>query len=294
VGFHTEHDVYAAARVFTGWNLRRTNRGGQDGTASYEFIYNAGQHDTTAKTFSFPIADGSNTIPARAAASGMQDGLDLIHALAFHPETARRLARRLWYWFVSETAEPDGEFVASVAQAYLDSDTNMRTVMRVVLNSTAFKNPQHFHQRYSWPVEYVVRTLKEVGFLGFSTGDALNPLLNMSQQLFEPPDVNGWATGQEWFSTSAMLARLNFVSQLTTNQRVALRDRARPHGAAAETLVDFVFDTLSLPEPDRTTYDAALTYARAGGLWTGSDTQLLAKSAGLFHLLAGSADYQFV
>src|SRR5262245_5518123 len=147
VGFHTEQDVYAAARVFTGWNLRRTNRGGQDGTASYEFIYNANQHDTNAKEFSFPVAGDSNTIPARSAEGGMQDGLDLIHALAFHPETARRLARRLWTWFVSETADPDGEFVASVAQAYLDSDTNMRTVMRVVLNSPAFKNPQHFHQR---------------------------------------------------------------------------------------------------------------------------------------------------
>ena len=41
----------------------------------------------TAKTFSFPIyADGSKTIPARSAADGMQDGLDLINALAAQPE----------------------------------------------------------------------------------------------------------------------------------------------------------------------------------------------------------------
>jgi uncharacterized protein (DUF1800 family) len=298
VGFHTEQDVYAAARVFTGWNLRRTARGGQDGTASYEFIYNAGQHDTDAKEFSFPIYSSggadANRIGARAAASGMQDGLDLIHALAVHPETARRLARRLWTWFVSETAEPDEDFVSSVAQAYLDSGTNMRTVMRVVLTSPAFMNPQHFHQRYSWPVEYVVRALKEVGYIGFSVNSLLTPLVNMSQQLFEPPDVNGWALGPEWFSTGAMLARMNFASQLATNQRVALRDRARPHNASPEKLVDFAFESLSLPPPDRKIYEAAVGYAQAGGLWTGSDTQLLARSAGLFHLLTGSADYQFV
>ena len=42
-----------------------------------------------AKTFSFPIyADGSKTIPARAAADGMQDGLDLIDALAAQPRDA--------------------------------------------------------------------------------------------------------------------------------------------------------------------------------------------------------------
>jgi len=295
VGFHTEPDVYAAARVFTGWNLRRTNRGGgNDGTASFEFFYNPAQHDTNAKDFSFPIYPGSNRIPARGADAGIQDGLDLISALAYHPETARRMARRLWTWFVNETKEADESFVSSIAKVYLDSQTNMRTVMRVVLNSPQFADPSNFHQRYAWPAEFVVRSLKEVGFVGFSVSDLLTPMVNMSQQLFEPPDVNGWALGPEWFSTGSMLARMNFASQLATNQRVALRDLARPHRETPEKLVDFVYAALSMPEPAPQEYNAALEYVRAGGAWTGSDTQLLAKSAGLFHLLAGSGEYQFV
>ena len=61
VGFYTEDDVYAAARVFTGWNLqgdaRLTN-------GSFSFVYNANAHETNAKTFSFPIyGDGGRTIP---------------------------------------------------------------------------------------------------------------------------------------------------------------------------------------------------------------------------------------
>ena len=95
VGNYTEADVYAAARVFTGWNLARPGAAG-DGAQHYEFVYNAGQHDTGAKTFSFPIyADGSKTIPARAAADGMQDGLDFINALAAQSRRpARYLARQ--------------------------------------------------------------------------------------------------------------------------------------------------------------------------------------------------------
>ena len=54
VGHYTEPDVYAGARVFTGWNLQRPGNAA-DGSQHYEFIYNAGQHETTAKTFSFPI-----------------------------------------------------------------------------------------------------------------------------------------------------------------------------------------------------------------------------------------------
>jgi hypothetical protein len=166
--------------------------------------------------------------------------------------------------------------------------------MRAVLTSPQFQDPRTFHQRYAWPVEFVVRALKEIGYVGFSVSDLLTPLVNMSQQLFEPPDVNGWAVGPDWFSTGSMLARMNFASQLATNQRVALRDQARPHRDTPERLVDFAYASLSMPDPAPQEYQAALDYVRAGGAWTGSDTQLLAKSAGLFHLLAGSAGYQFV
>src|SRR6187399_1054920 len=55
VGHYTEEDVYAAARVFTGWNLRFVNNGAVDTNNWYEFDYIANNHDATAKTFTFPI-----------------------------------------------------------------------------------------------------------------------------------------------------------------------------------------------------------------------------------------------
>jgi uncharacterized protein (DUF1800 family) len=99
VGHYTEADVYAAARVFTGWNLRRSGDQAA-GTQAFQFAYNAGQHDTNAKTFSFPIyRDGNRTIPGRPAADGMQDGMDLVTALA---GDGRHLATKLYRFFVSE------------------------------------------------------------------------------------------------------------------------------------------------------------------------------------------------
>ena len=41
VGHYTEADVYAAARVFTGWNLRRSGDQAA-GTQAFQFVYNAG------------------------------------------------------------------------------------------------------------------------------------------------------------------------------------------------------------------------------------------------------------
>src|SRR5438874_1749212 len=110
-GFYTAQDVYAAARVFTGWNLN-INRGTGDGNNLYSFIYNANQHETAAKTFSFPVySDGGTTIPSRSASAGMQDGLDLMNALAMHPETARRVAQKLYDFFVSETVPAPAAFI---------------------------------------------------------------------------------------------------------------------------------------------------------------------------------------
>ncbi len=296
IGHYTEEDVYAAARVFTGWNLRINGSAGSE-TAGFEFVFNAAQHDLGEKVFTFPIYStrgraNSYRIEPRPASDGLQDGLDLIRALAYHPETARRLARRLWTWFISEVDEPSERFVSSIARVYLDNDTSMRAVMRAVLLSPEFQDEAHFFQRYAWPVEFVVRSLKEVGHVGFSVGDSLTPLLNMGQQLFEPPDVNGWALGASWFSTGGTLARMNFASQLATNQRFALRDRARPSNGSPEALIEFARANLSLGEPVSSASDTLNEYVRAGGAWTGSDTQLLAKTAGLFHLLTGSGEYQ--
>jgi uncharacterized protein (DUF1800 family) len=170
----------------------------------------------------------------------------------------------------------------------------MKPVIRAVLVSKAFTDQKRYYQRYSWPVEYVVRSLKEVGHVGFSLETTLTPLLNMGQQLFEPPDVNGWALGPSWFSTAGMLARMNFASVLATNQKFELRNAAQAHRASPDRLVAFAMDSLGLPPLDPPVYSALVQYVQAGTPWTGSDAQLLTKTAGLFHLLAGAGDYQFV
>ena len=294
VGHYTEPDVYAAARVFSGWNAQRT---GAADAAHYEFIFNAAQHETTAKTFSFPIyADGNPTIPARAAASGMQDGLDLINALAGSPNTARYLATKIYRFFVNDVAAPDPAFVNAIGGVYLQSGYDMKAVMRAVLLSPQFWDPNNYFARYSWPVEFVVRALKDVGWTGFSVNSALAPLAAMGQTLYEPPDVSGWRQGKAWFSTSATLSRMNFASQLATNQKFnfAARAKSAAAGQSPETLLAFLQRELVTAPLDSGVVAELSTYLRATGAWTGSDAQIQNKGAGLVHLLAGSPEYQFV
>ena len=291
VGFYTESDVYAAARVFTGWNLQTTGTPA-DANASFRFIYRAEQHEPSAKTFSFPIyPNGDKTIPSRAASAGMQDGLDLITALASHPETARRLVTKLYEFFVSETNPPDARFIDTLAAEYLQNDTAIAPVLRTLFTSTQFRSFSCFFTRYSWPVEFVVRAMKETGWTGFSVGSALSPLLNMNQQLFEPPDVAGWSLGKSWFSTGATLARMNFASTLAANQKFKLATAAVGARSSPQAVLDFLLTRLT-PALDSRTYGDLAAYAAGGGAWTGSDAQLQAKASGLAHLIVGSPEYQ--
>jgi uncharacterized protein (DUF1800 family) len=294
VGTFEEPDVYAGARVFTGWNLARLG----DRTtpaAYYAFSYNGGQHDTTAKDFTFPIyPDGGRRIPARSGDAGVQDGVDLINAVARHPATGPRLARKLYAYFVNEIDAPDEGLINDLAATYYASNFEMKPVIRKLLVSPQFTDPANRYARYSWPVEFVVRAIKEVGWSGFSVNDALTPLANMGQQLFEPPDVNGWELGQGWFSTGGMLARMNFAAALATNQKFNLRDISRGNGRTPEALLSHIMDLLTPPSSAGDTYNALLDYTRAGGSWTGSDAQLATKASGLVHLIVGSGDYQII
>ncbi len=291
VGTFAENDVYAGARVFTGWNLSRPGTGAAQ---RYAFSYVSGQHDTAAKEFTFPIyPDGSRTIPARAAASGMQDGLDLIEAVAAHPATGPRLARKLYEFFVNEVDTPDPALIKEVAALYYSQHYQIEPMVRRLLLSSQFRDPANYNKRFSWPVEFVVRALREVGFAGFSVNDALTPLNNMGQQLLEPPDVSGWNLGRSWFSTGAMLARMNFASQLATNQKFNIRDTARGHAATPDALLGHVLTRLSAPEFPPVAVNALMDYARSEA-WTGSDTQLANKGSGLVHLIVGSGEYQFI
>jgi len=294
VGFYTEPDVYAGARVFTGWNLERVGSA-DDPNGYYRFVYNAAQHETTAKTFSFPIyADGTKTIPARSASAGMQDGLDLIDALARNPETARRLARKLYGFFVSEINDPDELLVTQLANIYLQNNYTMAPVVRALLYSREFTAPANYFTRYTWPAEFVIRAVKEVGYAGFSVNSAVGAMANMGQQLFEPPDVAGWDLGTNWFSTGAMLARMNFAATLTLNQRFNIASAARGKGSTPEALLSYYLDQLTPADYDRGAYNDLLDYLRAGGAWTGSDAQLTVKAPGLLHLIVGSSEYQLV
>jgi Protein of unknown function (DUF1800) len=130
--------------------------------------------------------------------------------------------------------------------------------------------------------------------VNFPATTGLSALVNMGQQLFEPPDVAGWELGQGWFSSGAMLARMNFAAQLASDQRVRLQQALGGPFTTPDELLSEVLDRLTPLEYSGGSYAALADYARSGPTWTSSAAQVQTKAAGLVHLILGSGEYQFV
>ncbi len=88
----------------------------------------AAKYDTTRHTTGAVSVLGFSD--ANAAADGQAVTLAYLKYLAHHPATASHLCRKLATYFVSDS--PSDELVASLAQVYLDSGTDMKAVLRTL------------------------------------------------------------------------------------------------------------------------------------------------------------------
>ena len=85
---------------------------------------------------------------------------------------------------------------------------------------------------------------------------------------------------------------MNFAAGLAGNQRFVLGRDAQPHRATPEAVLNYFLERYTSVPFDSSQRAELLNYLLAGGAWTGSDTQLNAKTAGLTRLIIGSGEYQ--
>ena len=174
----------------------------------------------------------------------------------------------------------------------------MRAVMREVLLSRGVLGSGNYFARYSWPVEFVVRALKDIGWTGFSVGrrhGAADRTWGRASTI-RPTWLAG-TSGNAGSPPASMLARMNFASSLAGNQKFKLEGPSAPRSRAPRrrALLAYVLDGLPAPDFDSAVRSEMLNYLRATGAWTGSTPQLQDKMAGLVPSRGRDrAEYQFV
>jgi len=298
VGAYTEKDVREASRAFTGWTFETKIPRLPYGRFPWKFEYRPEDHDDGEKEF--------------LGHRGRFNGEDIIDIVVEQPACARFVCRHLYNFFVADEAqvpawsiEPprDQKAIDTMTAAFRQSRFDIRSVLRVLFNSSFFKEARFKHLKS--PAEVVVGSLRFVG--GYELprpgyGDLSMQPAYMGQDLLNPPSVEGWHTGPEWINSGSLMARINFVAGLVGDPSLpgvrAIIDRLKAKGTLSpEQLVDGCLDLLGPVEVSPETRQELTAQAKEWGE-TGWASEKSAKTADkrvgeMLQLIVATREYQF-
>ena len=208
---YVDNDVYEAARCLTGWRI-------EDDIYEYEdniektgrFLYYKPWHDRFNKLVL------GQYIPADQ--EDLKDGRDVLDLLAYHPGTARFIARKLCRRFISDT--PPDSVVQAAAAAFTefrDAPDQLKRVMETILLSDEFK--QTWGQKIKRPFEASISMIRALNsdFTRAPSGIAWMTGM-MGQPIFERRSPDGYPDIKEaWANSMSILYRWNFAVSITEN-----------------------------------------------------------------------------
>ncbi|MGI9145823.1 MAG: DUF1800 domain-containing protein [Chloroflexota bacterium] len=273
IGNYTEQDIKEAARAFTGHTL------GKD----LKYTFNKAQHDTGDKTFHNQ--------------TGNFDADDILGILVRNPATARFLSTKLFTYFVYDN--PDPSTVDRLADTFVNTNFDMRSVLRDLFSGPEFLSSQAFHGQIKQPVELMTGSIKALNVLNVGP-DATQFLRRMGQDLLNPPDVSGWKSGSAWINGTTLFERFNWGNRLAMG-----RDSTKPYFSdvpaqiqahvvsSADGLADYYLHLLVDGDVTREARQALLDYLNASGpLALDNADALDVKARGLVHLALATPTYQ--
>ena len=224
-GGYAQKDVTELARCLSGWtvlypeakndNLRALIEPGEQ--LGYEqhgdFLFRADWHDADAKSLL------GHSI---AAGGGREEGEQALQILAEHPSTARFLARKLAQRFVSD--DPPPALVERMAQAYKQSHGEIRPMLLALVESPEFWAEAAHPSKVKSPLEFFVSSLRCCDAdLQFERGH-FYWLQRMGQPLYACAPPTGYPEdSRAWASSSELVNRMNFATQLSQNRIKGIR-----------------------------------------------------------------------
>jgi uncharacterized protein (DUF1800 family) len=271
VGNYSEIDVREGARAFTGWFLDK----------EYQFTFNARQHDTGTKTL--------------LGKTGKWDGDDVLNIILAQPAAAEHLSRKLFIFLVHD--HPSQATIGQLSETFRGSGYKVRELVRAILLHPEFLSDDAYHGVIRSPAEYLIGSMKSLGVEEFLPG-AQGMLNRMGMNLYNPPNVSGWAWGTDWIGTNTYVERINAAMMLTTQRGDNAAKGVGPEGLAKqlgagtpEEVVDRLLDVLVDGDVDPVIREGLLDFARPG-YRPGNRDWLDRAVRGTTHLIMATPIYQ--
>jgi uncharacterized protein (DUF1800 family) len=214
IGNYSEQDIREAARAFTGWEIK-------DG----KYFFNKGQFDGTEKTF--------------LSRKGKFRGEDIVQICLEQEACPYFISRKLFTFFVSETAPPTKELLKPLAERLRKTDFDIADLVSTMLRSNLFFSEHAYRTRIKSPTDFGIGIVKALEGRVGTTGLA-QAMENLGQKLFYPPSVKGWDGGTTWLNSTTLLQRHNLAQALTSTEdnrfgrRLDPAELVRKHGKSSD------------------------------------------------------------
>jgi len=190
-GNYSEADIKEAARAFTGYRLRPPGR---------EFFFAANQHD-----------NGRKTVFGR---SGPFTGDDVIDLAYQQPAAAAFLPHEWVKFYLSDTMLPKA-YLSAIGALWSTQGFDLRWIAHRLFGSRLFFAPEFRGEFIKSPVQFYLGLMQDLDLNVLPVPRyVINPLRQMGQVLFVPPNVRGWVGGRSWINSASLAARRALVEML--------------------------------------------------------------------------------
>jgi uncharacterized protein (DUF1800 family) len=197
---YTQQDVTQVAKVLTGWTIDQPYRSG-----GYQFEER--RHEPGSKT----------VLGKTIGENGEREGMQVLHMLATSPATARFISTKLAVRFVSDAPPP--AIVDRMANAFLASNGDIKTVLRTMFDSPEFWSPEVYRAKVKTPEEFVVSAVRAIGADVKNAIPLVQALDKLGMPFYGMQTPNGYSwMAEPWVNTGDLVSRMNFALGLSSDR----------------------------------------------------------------------------
>lgn len=135
---------------------------------------------------------------------------DLVEAIFEQPTIPYLLTEKFLKFFLTDT--PSAASIKYYADFFKKQNYEIRPLIVELFTKEDFTKYNGF--KIKDPLLFLIQTFKELGFEKPLKVPAIQFLRSQGMELFNPPNVKGWAGGRDWLSTDRLLQRFSSIDAL--------------------------------------------------------------------------------
>ena len=197
---YTQQDVTQVAKVLTGWTIDQPYRSG-----GYQFEER--RHEPGSKT----------VLGKTIGENGEREGMQVLHMLATSPATAKFISTKLAVRFVSDSPPP--ALVDRMANAFLTSNGDIKTVLRTMFDSPELWSPEVYRAKVKTPEEFLVSAVRASGAEVKNAIPLVQALDKLGMPFYGMQTPNGYSwMAEPWVNTGDLVSRMIFALGLSSDR----------------------------------------------------------------------------